>query len=231
MKEIFTMEMKVSDLVDINYSLLLVLPRLGVDLKHANMPVADACRKCGIDAHTFLLVCNVYTFADYVPSVSDIACGNINDIIHYLHNSHLYYTGGALRSLEKGFDLLTAPCDEHQKKVILKFFLDYREELGKHFAYEEDNVFTYVRSLMDESSPYSGDYSITQFEEHHENVEEKLEDMKNIVMKYLPSECDNTVKTGVLFSIYQLQDDLRHHTYVENNVLVPIVTRLEKHGK
>ena len=55
--------------------------------------------------------------------------------------------------------------------------------------------------------------------------------MKNIVMKYLPSECDNTVKTGVLFSIYQLQDDLRHHTYVENNVLVPIVTRLEKHGK
>ena len=105
------------------------------------------------------------------------------------------------------------------------------DELGKHFAYEEDNVFTYVRSLMDESSPYSGDYSITQFEEHHENVEEKLEDMKNIVMKYLPSECDNTVKTGVLFSIYQLQDDLQHHTYVENNVLVPIVTRLEKHGK
>ena len=51
-------------------------------------------------------------------------------------------------------------------------------------------------------------------------MEEKLEDMKNIVMKYLPGDCSNELKIMVLLSIYHLHDDLRRHTYVENNILV-----------
>ena len=74
-------------------------------------------------------------------------------------------------------------------------------------------------------------YSITDFEEHHENVDEKMEDMKNIVMKYLPDVCDENMKMWVLLSIYRLRDDLRRHTYVEDNILVPTVKNLERDGR
>ena len=53
--------MSVSDLIDIDYSLLQVISRMGLDLKYAGLPVAEACRKCGIDPDTFILICNVYS--------------------------------------------------------------------------------------------------------------------------------------------------------------------------
>ena len=226
----YTTEMSVSDMIDIDYSLLQVISRMGLDLKYAGMPVSEACRKCGIDPDTFILICNVYSFPDHVPSSAELAAGSVPDIIEYLHVSHLYYMGRALRGLEESLDRLVAPFDERQKKVVLKFFNDYKDELDKHFAYEEEVVFPYIETLRRDGKRAS-EYSIEQFEEHHENVEEKLEDMKNIVMKYLPAECSNDLKIMVLLSIYHLHDDLRRHTYVENNILVPIVSRLERDGK
>ena len=219
-----------SDLIDIDYSLLQVISRMGLDLKYAGLPVAEACRKCGIDPDTFILICNVYSFPDHIPSQEELAGGDIRNIIDYLHSSHLYYMGQALRVLENSFDKLVAPFNERQKKVVLKFFNDYRDELDKHFAYEEEVVFPYVESLL-RGAAGDSEYSIEQFEEHHENVEEKLEDLKNIVMKYLPGDCSNELKIMVLLSIYHLHDDLRRHTYVENNILVPIVSGFERDGK
>ena len=135
----------------------------------------------------------------------------------------------ALKNLESSFDRLVEPCDENQKKVILKFFVDYKKELEKHFSREEEEVFPYVESLL--SGVRNPSYSITDFEEHHENVDEKMEDMKNIVMKYLPDVCDENMKMWVLLSIYRLRDDLRRHTYVEDNILVPTVKNLERDGR
>lgn len=226
----YTIEMSVSDLIDIDYSLIQVISRMGLDLKHAGLPVSEACRMCGIDPDTFILICNVYSFPDHQPSAAELAKGSIKDIIGYLHNSHLYYMGQALRVLENSFDKLVAPFDEKQKKVVLKFFNDYKDELDKHFAYEEEVVFPYIEALRRDGVKAS-EYSIEQFEEHHENVEEKLEDLKNIVMKYLPGDCSNELKIMVLLSIYHLHDDLRRHTYVENNILVPIVSVFERDGK
>ncbi len=222
----YTTGMSVSDMIDIDYSLLQVISRMEFDLRYAGLPVREACPKCGIDPDTFVLICNVYSCPDCLPSRDELAKGDIRNILDYLHRSHLYYTGQAIRSLEGSFDRLVAPFDEKQKKVVLKFFTDYKNELGKHFAYEEEVVFPYVEALTRDGSGKTG-YSIEQFEEHHENVEEKLEDLKNIVMKYLQGDCSNELKIMVLLAIFHLHDDLRRHTYVENNILVPIVSALE----
>lgn len=229
MKEIFTPDVKLSDMIDLDYNLLQVISRVGIALKHAGMKAADACAQSGIDPGTFILICNVYSFRDHVPSDEDIASGDISTIIRYLHGSHAYYTGRALRQLEAAFDHLLEPCDERQKQVILKFYIDYKVELEKHFAREEEEVFPYINALIGGGKPEG--YSIDQFEEHHESVDEKLEDMRNIVMKYLPEVCDEEAKMWVLLSICRLRDDLRRHTYVEDNILVPIVRNLERNGR
>ncbi len=224
-----TTGMKLSELIDADYSLLQVISRTGLDLKYAGLSVSEACRACGIDADTFILICNVYSFPDHVPSQAELAGGNIQDIIGYLHSSHLHYMGMAISSLEKAIDALVAPCDGKQKKVVLKFFTDYKNELDKHFAYEESVVFPYVEALLDGKG--GSEYSIEQFQEHHENVEEKLEDLKNIVMLYLPAECAQQPRIAALLSICHFRDDLRRHTYVEDNILVPIVSSLERNGR
>ena len=229
MKQFFTPDMKLSDIIDMDYNLVQVISRTGIDLRHAGLTVSEACVLDGIDPATFMLICNVYSFPEHCPSESDIAAASVRDILRYLRGSHLYYTGIALRNLEGAFDRLVSPCDEGRKKAVLKFFIDYKAELEKHFAREESEVFPYVEALLAGVKPEG--YSIDQFEEHHESVDEKLEDMKNIVMKYLPVECDEELKMWVLLSIYRLRDDLRRHTFVEDGILVPIVRNLEKDGR
>ena len=229
MKQLFTPDMKLSDIIDMDYNLVQVISRMGIDLRHAGLTASEACALDGIDPSTFMLICNVYSFPDHRPTDSDIAAASIKDILRYLRGSHLYYTGIALRNLESAFDRLVSPCDEGRKKAVLKFFIDYKAELEKHFAREDDQVFPYVEALMGGVKPEG--YSIDQFEEHHESVDEKLEDMKNIVMKYLPVECDEELKMWVLLSVYRLRDDLRRHTFVEDGILVPIVRNLENDGR
>ena len=216
-------------MLDMNYNLVQVISRVGIELKHSGLRVVDACAFAGIDPATFVLISNVYSVPDYTPSPEEVASADVKDIIRYLRGSHAYYMGIALSDLESSFDALVEPCDENQKKVIIKFFLEYKNELEKHFAREEEEVFPYVESLLGGHRPEG--YSIVDFEEYHEDVDAKIEDMKNIVMKYLPDVCAEDMKMWILLSLYHLRDDLRRHTYVEDCILVPIVKKLEGNGR
>jgi regulator of cell morphogenesis and NO signaling len=72
------------------------------------------------------------------------------------------------------------------------------------------------------------EYHIGKFEESHSNVDEKLNDLRNILMKYLPSVCDSLLAIKVLSHLYKLEYDLKKHTSIENNILIPLVNKLEK---
>ena len=46
-------------------------------------------------------------------------------------------------------------------------------------------------------------------------------------MKSLPPVCDAQLRVDLLLHLFVLQDDLRCHTYIEDNILVPMVRLLE----
>ena len=110
--------------------------------------------------------------------------------------------------------------------IVEKFFIDYKRQVENHFAYEESVVFPYVRALIKGEQQES--YTIEQFEENHSNIDETLNDLKNIVMKYLPETCDNVLRNEVLYRIFRLEADLARHTLIENMVLIPMVNKLEE---
>lgn len=228
-KTYFSGKMKLAELIDINYNLLGLLPRLGVNLGLGAQSIEYVCADCSLDVDTFLLICNVYTYDEYVPSSETLAKCSVKDIVKYLHSSHDYYLSTALVTLAESIDRLLESCSEKQKAVIWKFFVDYKTEVAGHFEYEEKTLFPYVEMLLHGQA--TEDFSIAQFEEHHSNIEEKLDDLKNIVMMYLPSVCDNTRIGNVLFFIYYLEQDLARHTRIEDNILVPIVSRIEDNGR
>lgn len=216
---------KLADLLELNYGLLEVLSRLGIGLGFGEQTVADACRAHGINISSFLLISNEYAFDGYVPAADLLATADLRDIVKYLHNSHESYLGNEMTRLDKNLTKLLSPTDEGQQAIVKKFFSDYRFEVEKHFDYEENTVFPYVRALL-EGRGQEG-YSIETFEENHSDIDEKLNDLKNIVMKYLPASCDPILRNKVLHHIFHLEEDLSHHTLVENNILVPLVNILE----
>ena len=221
--------MKLADLIELNYSLLIVLSRLGIDLGFGENTVEEVCRARNIDINSFLLICGIYTYDDYIAPNELLRDGNPLDVVRYLHSSHAFYLEDELKKLETSLEDLVTPCDVSQKKVIFKFFSEYKKEVENHFAYEEETVFPYVAAMM--QGTVRDGYSIEQFEENHSNIDEKLNDLKNIVMKYLPSVCDTVLRNSVLYHIFFLEEDLDKHTLIENNVLVPMVNRLEENER
>lgn len=229
MATLFSGNMKLSELIDLNYELLLVFSRLGMHLGYADCTVTEACEKSGIDTATFLMICNVYTYSDYLPSAQTLEECKAEDVVNYVHDSHEYYLTYALVRLENSLEKLLEPCNDKQRQVIWSFFAGYKAELLKHFSLEEEQVLPYVSALLrHERRP---DYSIETFEDNHSNVDEKLEDLKNIVMKYLPGDCDDRLRAQVLIFIYSLKEDLQRHTSIENNILVPLTRRCERNGE
>jgi uridine kinase len=71
-------------------------------------------------------------------------------------------------------------------------------------------------------------YNIGQFEHNHSNINEKLNDLKNIITKYLDERYSQPLCYELLKDIYSIEKDLRKHSLIENRLLIPLVEKLEK---
>ena len=150
----------------------------------------------------------------------------LQDILDSLRKGHRYYMEVMVPGLADALERMTAPCGEHQRRTFWKFFNDYKEELTVHFAYEENVVFPYIEAML--QNERSGQYTIGEYEQNHSNVQEKLDDLKNLIVKYLPPECSPEDARQVLGSLYALELDLGKHTFIEDDVLIPAARRLEE---
>lgn len=221
----FSGNMKLAELVETNYRLLGVLSRLGIDGSFGEKTVSEACIQCGLDPDTLILLCEVYSFPEFEPTVAQLHRCHVGDILRYLHQSHDYYLTRMLVMMEGTVSQLLEPCSPGQRKVVWDFFRGYQQELKNHFGFEEQEVIPYVQDLII-GRERSG-FSIDRFEENHSNIDEKLSDFKNLVMKSLPPSCDNRLRIELLMHVFVLQEDLKCHTYIEDHVLVPMVRLLE----
>ena len=217
--------MKLADLIDLNHNLLSVLSRLGVSLGFGEHTIQQACEISGVNVSSFILICNVYNNDEYAPSSTLLEQADVRDILKYLHNSHIDYMHVSLKELELLMGDMLQNYNASQKSIVEKFLVGYKEEVRNHFNYEETVLFPYVKALIDKKE--TNGYSIDTFEKNHGNIEEKLCDLKNIVMKDLPQTFDQNLRYDVLHQIYHLENDLRKHTLIEDNVLAPLVSRME----
>ena len=217
--------MKMADLLDVNFSILGVFSRFGMSYGFGEATVKEVCDGMGIDPETFLIICKVYAFDGYRPSREQMEGACLEDIVRYLRLSHTYYLETMVPALAAAIEDMIGPCDDMHKKVIRKFFGDYKEELERHFDYEEKTVFPYVEAMIDsrEREPYT----IGEYEKNHSNVEEKLDDLKKLVTMYQPSQSRSQDCFRVLFYLYSLESDLERHTFIEDGILVPVVSRME----
>ena len=212
--------MKMADLVNMGLDLPGVLVRMGIPFGFGEETVEDVCRREDIDPETFLLLCSVHASDGTPPAKERVRRADLKDVLKYLRRSHAYYKEVALKELSSALVALTEPCDERQRNIIRRFFNDYRDELFKHLEYEEETVFPQAEAALLGDRYFDGGN-----EENHSHVEEKLEDLKNLVMKYMPPVCGQQDIYRALTCIFSLQDDLSRHILVEDGILVPIVNR------
>ena len=112
--------------------------------------------------------------------------------------------------------------------MLQRFFDVYKDEVINHFDYEENVVFPYIQNLPKHKNDKS--YSIDQFEKNHSNIEDKLSDLINILIKYIPENVAQQERIDALADIFILVADLNKHTLIENKILIPYVVKIEQNG-
>ncbi|MDR2472277.1 MAG: hemerythrin domain-containing protein, partial [Tannerella sp.] len=148
-------------------------------------------------------------------------------LLPYLRASHDYYINHRLPHIERHLTRIAESAGKKYGPILNRFFSDYKHEVSEHFLYEEKTVFPYIESLIE--GVKLGNYSITDFEKAHNDIEDKLNDLIQIIFKYLPTNANasQSESIGVIFDIFQLSVDLNKHAKIEDKVLVPYVKYLE----
>ena len=154
MKNIFSENMKMADLVLGNSKLLLMFPRFGMNLGFGDHSIAEVCAMNNVSTPFFLMICNVYCNNDYTPSPEDIATVDLKALINYLLESHKYYLNERLPHIEEHLDHIINACNPKYGNMLRRFFDEYKNEVVDHFVYEEKNVFPYLQQLVNQDVKY-----------------------------------------------------------------------------
>ncbi len=211
-----------STLICENYQMLLVVHRFGIPLGFGDKSIDEVCRENRVDTHTFLNVVNLLV-GNHVE-LEDIELSvSLPEIVGYLRNSHSYFLDFRLPSIRK--KLLEAfSGNDGLTMAIIRYYDEYSAEVHKHMMHEEEVVFPYVKKLL--AGEHPADYDIDTFSRHHDNVESKLLELKNIIIKYCPTRSSNELN-NMLFDLFSCSEDLASHNRIEDELLIPMVRRLE----
>ena len=222
---LFSKDMTIAELIDASCELLTLFQRLDVQLPFGDRSVEELCGYYGISSENFLLLCRIYAGEEFEPDVNGMSKQDLTHILRYLRASHLYYLEEALPSIEQGVERVLEECDAKQSLIVRRFFDGYADEVRAHLEFEESVIFPYVEQVL---QGVKGDVSIAQSMEGHTDICDKVDDIKSIIIKYLPESCSTKMRSGLIMDLFRLHEDLARHTLIEVRVLTPLVVEVEK---
>jgi regulator of cell morphogenesis and NO signaling len=227
-KERIHKDMKMSDIILNNHFIILVLERFGIELGLQAKTIETICTESNISTEIFLTIANLQNNISYIPEFS-LNCSSIKELIKYLKSSHQYYSEEVFPEIIINIHLMNEKNQKPEMLMVEDFFNEYRSEVDQHFNYENETVFPYILSLF-ENNKFNGsksDYCVTDYKEHHDDIEEKLDDLKKLLIQYLPQKRDCTIRRKILFALFNLEQDLVIHAKIENDILIPLVEKME----
>lgn len=226
---VFNKKMKMSELIDADYHLLLLLNRLNISLGFGEKSVDAVCRENEFDTDCFLFLANYQSNKCIINIEEAFRTLPLAPFLRYLKSSHSYFLDRRLPNIRRKLELIFPETDKGLQTVVLNFFDDYTKEVYEHMQYEDDTVFPYVYSLIDKHSDKH--YSINIFEERHNDIEGKMNDLKQILLKYVPGTTDQMLMINVLTELYMSEEELEAHTFIEDNLVIPRVKEIEAERK
>ena len=218
---------RMSSLINDNNALLMVMSRFGISLGFGDKTVAEVCETQKVHCPTFLTVANFVSEKEHKSGAYPTSSYSLPALLDYLKRAHAYFLDFNLPSIRrKLIDTIDCSGTDEVATLILKFFDEYTREIRRHMEYENRSVFTYVEHLLQGTLPLN--YDIATFASKHGQVNSKLTELKNIIIKYYPGKDNNNLLNAVLYDIYNCEEDLASHCAVEDYLLVPAVSELER---
>jgi regulator of cell morphogenesis and NO signaling len=223
-------DMKMAELIFENPSLLMLIEHFGIDLVVHDYTVDQFSRQHNINPELFIFFCNLYN--GFSPAgTGNFKKEDITSIIYFLRNSHNYYKNDKYPEIREYIKLLFQKNNMAEIKMVEIFFNDYFNEVTEHLNYEDQVAFPEICANLGlerrDNVNDHGMFSVTTYRDHHTDIESKLSELKNLLLKYIPLNDDRIIRRKLLISLFELEFDLSLHSLIEETILIPLVKKFE----
>ena len=215
---------KPSELILKYPDLLEALDHLNIKLGFGEETSKELTDRHNINFEAFSVI--VHTYCDQLSPEKIIKKEALGDLLVFLRNSHNDFKKNQIPELKKLIALFADEIPDKHGKVLISFFDEYINEVFDHFKYEDETVFPYIETILENRR--TNGFAMLEFEKNHTDIEQKLLDLKNILIKYIPEESYSELRRQILRYLFDFEKQLFFHTKLENHVLTPSVKKFEK---
>ena len=211
------------------HHLFQMLSRFGIPLGFGEKNVREVCKESNVDVTTFLAVANYVKVGPEVASyyVDKVSAAALTD---YLKRGHSYFLDFQLPDIRRRL-VSSINCSDANEVafLILQFFDEFMRDVRHHMEAENKKMFRSVDQLLQGGS--IPDTQFLQFAHSNESFNHKLQELKNLIIKYYKGDGPNELLNTVLFDLFNCEEDLQLHRGVENDLFLPAVELLMERTK
>ena len=211
------------------HHLFQMLSRFGIPLGFGEKNVREVCKESNVDDTTFLAVANYVKVRPEVASyyVDKVSAAALTD---YLKRAHSYFLDFQLPDIRRRL-VSSINCSDANEVafLILQFFDEFMRDVRHHMEAENKKMFRSVDQLLQGGS--ISDTQFLQFAHSNESFNHKLQELKNLIIKYYKGDGPNELLNTVLFDLFNCEEDLQLHRGVENDLFLPAVELLMERTK
>jgi regulator of cell morphogenesis and NO signaling len=226
----YTKEDKLFEMICSDYQLLNIISRFGMNLGFGEKSIEEICEENNIDCNTFLAIINfTKNNSENIWHLNEISLQTLCD---YLKQSHSYYLDFLLPTIRrKLIEAIGALPENEVASLILKFYDEYCIEVKKHLKTEDKEIFPYVEKLIRGEIIPANNYTEDITALHRRPLDQKLSELKKLIIKYFKSDNNNYLINSVLYDIFLLEEDLISHSKLETKLFLEEIKKLENKYK
>ena len=229
MKDSYKEVDRMYDVLCDEHHLFQMLSRFGIPLGFGEKNVREVCKESNVDVTTFLAVANYVKVGPEVASyyVDKVSAAALTD---YLKRAHSYFLDFQLPDIRRRL-VSSINCSDANEVafLILQFFDEFMRDVRHHMEAENKKMFRSVDQLLQGGS--ISDTQFLQFAHSNESFNHKLQELKNLIIKYYKGDGPNELLNTVLFDLFNCEEDLQLHRGVENDLFLPAVELLMERTK
>lgn len=229
MKDSYKEVDRMYDVLCDEHHLFQMLSRFGIPLGFGEKNVREVCKESNVNVTTFLAVANYVKVGPEVASyyVDKVSAAALTD---YLKRAHSYFLDFQLPDIRRRL-VSSINCSDANEVafLILQFFDEFMRDVRHHMEAENKKMFRSVDQLLQGGS--ISDTQFLQFAHSNESFNHKLQELKNLIIKYYKGDGPNELLNTVLFDLFNCEEDLQLHRGVENDLFLPAVELLMERTK
>ena len=230
---VITPEQKLADVILRDYNLIPVVNSFGIELGFGDKTIASICSEHQIDAVFFSVLLNVISSESYILD-KHISILNIHQLLDYLKKTLCNYKSSQINVIDIHIAQLIASStgkNEHLQ-LIENFFFQFKAEFNLYESDVNTQLYDVIESVYDNFCRKDNPecmYEFPDFElfrNRFYRLNEKLSDMKSLLIKYLSGNFDRRIRNAIIYIISRFEEDMHNYMRLQNKLFKPMIREM-----